>query len=55
MKTSSIIMAGGNGTRFWPMSRTKLPKQFLDLDGKGTLINKTIERLTNTVEMDPSI
>lgn len=52
MKTSSIIMAGGNGTRFWPMSRTKLPKQFLDLDGKGTLINKTIERLTNTVEMD---
>lgn len=45
MKTSSIIMAGGNGTRFWPKSRTKLPKQFLDLDGNGTLLNQTINRL----------
>lgn len=52
MKTSSIIMAGGNGTRFWPKSRTSLPKQFLDLDGTGTLINKTILRLADTVEMD---
>lgn len=46
MRTSSIIMAGGNGTRFWPKSRNKMPKQFLDLDGQGTLLNQTIERLS---------
>ena len=29
------IMAGGIGSRFWPMSRTALPKQFLDILGTG--------------------
>lgn len=52
MRTSSIIMAGGNGTRFWPMSRNKLPKQFLDLDGNGTLLNQTISRLNGISDPD---
>jgi len=45
MKTTTIIMAGGNGTRFWPKSRTTMPKQFLDLDNNGTLLNQTIARM----------
>ena len=41
-----IIMAGGVGSRFWPMSRTTFPKQFQDILGTGqTLIQMTFERL----------
>ncbi|MDD4646192.1 MAG: mannose-1-phosphate guanylyltransferase [Bacteroidales bacterium] len=40
-----IIMAGGIGSRFWPYSRTKKPKQFLDILGTGqTLLQRAIER-----------
>ena len=39
------IMAGGIGSRFWPMSRTHFPKQFLDILGTGrTLIQSTFDR-----------
>lgn len=42
-----VIMAGGMGTRFWPMSNSKVPKQFLDIFGEGkTLIQKTYDRFT---------
>ncbi len=41
-------MAGGVGTRFWPMSKTSRPKQFIDVLGIGkTLIQMTFERFTN--------
>ncbi|MBK7290965.1 MAG: mannose-1-phosphate guanylyltransferase [Chitinophagaceae bacterium] len=44
------IMAGGIGSRFWPMSRTDLPKQFLDILGTGkTLIQQTYERYSKLV------
>ena len=44
------IMAGGIGSRFWPMSRTDLPKQFLDILGTGkTLIQQTFERYNKLV------
>ena len=40
-----VIMAGGIGVRFWPMSRTETPKQFIDILGDGrTLIQKTYDR-----------
>ena len=40
------IMAGGIGSRFWPMSRTNYPKQFLDiLDTGKTLIQETFDAL----------
>jgi mannose-1-phosphate guanylyltransferase len=40
-----IIMAGGVGSRFWPLSRTDKPKQFLDIIGTGeTLIQQTFRR-----------
>jgi mannose-1-phosphate guanylyltransferase len=43
-------MAGGIGSRFWPMSRTVLPKQFLDILGTGkTLIQQTFERYNKLV------
>lgn len=42
----AVIMAGGVGSRFWPVSKTDKPKQFLDLMGSGqTLIQKTYDRL----------
>jgi mannose-1-phosphate guanylyltransferase len=44
------IMAGGIGSRFWPMSRTNFPKQFLDILGTGkTLIQQTYERYSKLV------
>lgn len=44
------IMAGGIGSRFWPMSRTNYPKQFLDILGVGqTLIQQTFERYAKVV------
>jgi len=43
----AVIMAGGIGSRFWPMSRTKYPKQFIDVLGTGkTLIQQTFDRLS---------
>lgn len=45
-----VIMAGGIGSRFWPMSRTLYPKQFIDILGTGqTLIQQTFHRLNRLV------
>lgn len=46
MKTYGVIMAGGGGTRFWPLSRKVKPKQFLNLSGKDTMVMDTASRLT---------
>jgi len=44
------IMAGGIGSRFWPMSRTRYPKQFLDILGMGrTLIQQSYDRYSKVV------
>lgn len=41
-----VVLSGGSGTRLWPMSRARHPKQFLALDGGGrTLLQRTLERL----------
>ena len=50
MKKYGVIMAGGGGTRFWPLSRKKTPKQLLNLSGRDLMINETIERLSYTVD-----
>ena len=47
MHTHVVIMAGGIGSRFWPMSTPDLPKQFVDIMGIGkTLIQMTVERFS---------
>ena len=47
MDTHVVIMAGGIGSRFWPMSTPDLPKQFVDIMGVGkTLIQMTVERFS---------
>jgi len=40
-----VILAGGRGTRFWPLSRRKFAKQMLALDGDRTMIQQTVDRL----------
>ncbi len=40
-----VILAGGRGTRFWPLSRKRRAKQLLALDGKKTMIQQTMDRL----------
>jgi mannose-1-phosphate guanylyltransferase len=40
-----VILAGGRGTRFWPLSRKRRAKQLLALDGKQTMIHQTVARL----------
>ncbi|MBO5972076.1 MAG: mannose-1-phosphate guanylyltransferase [Alistipes sp.] len=48
-----VIMAGGVGTRFWPMSRQNCPKQFLDILGTGrSFIRHTFERFANIVPLE---
>ena len=41
----AVILAGGRGTRFWPRSRTRTPKQLLNIVGKGTMLEQTVARL----------
>ena len=42
-----VIMAGGSGTRFWPLSRQLFPKQLLKIIGDETLIQQTMRRVVN--------
>ncbi|NIQ96885.1 MAG: mannose-1-phosphate guanylyltransferase, partial [Desulfuromonadales bacterium] len=41
----AVIMAGGGGTRLWPVSRKDTPKQMLKLDGERTLFEIAVSRL----------
>ena len=40
-----VIIAGGHGTRFWPVSRKKRPKQLLNIIGDQTMLQMTVDRL----------
>ena len=44
-RVCAVIMAGGSGTRFWPLSRKRRPKQFLPIATQKTMIEETVERL----------
>lgn len=52
MKIYGVIMAGGGGTRFWPLSRQTTPKQLLNLSGKDLMVNEAIDRLSKTASKD---
>jgi len=47
----ALIMAGGSGTRFWPLSRKTLPKQYLNVQGSTSMLQKTVQRLLSQVAM----
>lgn len=53
--TYVLILAGGSGTRFWPLSRNAKPKQLLKLLDDETLIQKTVARLDGLVSRDKII
>lgn len=48
----AVILAGGSGTRFWPLSRSARPKQCLSLDGGPSLLRRTVERVRGLVAED---
>jgi len=50
MKIYAVIMAGGIGSRFWPRSKKKSPKQLLKIFGDHTMIQDTVKRLKGLVE-----
>jgi mannose-1-phosphate guanylyltransferase len=41
----AVLLAGGRGTRFWPRSRTRTPKQLLNITGRETMLRETVSRL----------
>src|SRR5438093_1472159 len=45
----AVILAGGSGTRFWPLSRRRRPKQLLRLHGPKTLLEQTLDRIARII------
>src|SRR5579863_9214832 len=45
----AVLLAGGRGTRFWPRSRMRTPKQLLNIVGRETMLRETMARLTSLV------
>lgn len=52
MNICALIMAGGKGTRFWPLSTEEKPKQFLNLVGSKTMIQMTIDRILPIIPIE---
>ncbi|OFZ65875.1 MAG: mannose-1-phosphate guanylyltransferase/mannose-6-phosphate isomerase [Betaproteobacteria bacterium RBG_16_56_24] len=48
----AVILAGGSGSRLWPLSRQHLPKQFLSLEGDASLLQTTVNRLRSVIESE---
>lgn len=48
----AVILAGGSGSRLWPLSRQNMPKQFLALDGDTSMLQTTIDRLSPVIKSD---
>ncbi len=55
MKILPVILAGGGGTRLWPLSREHYPKQFLSLTGEDSLLQQTLSRMDSMNDVDPVI
>ena len=51
-KRYALILAGGKGSRLWPISTTNKPKQYLNLYSNNIMINETIKRIENLFEYD---
>jgi mannose-1-phosphate guanylyltransferase/mannose-6-phosphate isomerase len=48
----ALVLAGGSGTRLWPLSRKNYPKQFLKLNGEQSLLRQTADRLLKSLSFD---
>ena len=48
----AVVLAGGSGTRFWPLSRELYPKQLLKVLSDRTLIQRTVERIKPVIPVD---
>ena len=53
--TFAVILAGGSGLRFWPLSREKMPKQFLSLIGEESLLQQTVNRVRKLAPLERTI
>ena len=51
-KRYALILAGGKGSRLWPISTTNKPKQYLNLYSNNIMINETIKRIESIFEYD---
>ena len=49
MNHYGVILAGGGGTRFWPVSRRRTPKQLLNLSGRDLMVNEAVERISAVI------
>lgn len=54
-KIIPVIMAGGKGTRLWPLSRAEAPKQFIRFDRPTTLFQNTLERVCDGARYEPPV
>ena len=52
IKVLPVVMAGGSGTRLWPLSRAQHPKQFLVLQGNRSLFQQAASRITDLAAHD---
>ncbi len=51
-KIHPVVLAGGSGTRLWPLSRTLMPKQFLPLATDATLFQDTVDRVADPARFE---
>ena len=51
-KVYPVLLAGGSGTRLWPLSRKSYPKQFSKLVGDTTLFQECAQRLTTSIDVE---
>ena len=52
VRISPVLLAGGSGTRLWPLSRKSYPKQFANLIGEKTLFQQSALRLTTSAQVE---
>ncbi|MGN6668966.1 MAG: sugar phosphate nucleotidyltransferase, partial [Trinickia sp.] len=55
LRTRAVVLAGGSGTRLWPLSRKHFPKQLVDVLGAGSLLQMTVRRLQKLDDVELSI
>ncbi len=55
MKITPVLLAGGSGTRLWPLSRKNFPKQFIKVNTESNLFQNTLQRIENKDLFNPPI